>query len=1078
PAVAQVGADGTITGLVVGNTTINAIIDSKIGSLPLAVVSAAAASIAVVPASATVALGKTAQLTAELRDQAGNVLTGQSVVWSSANPSVAGVNGSGLVTALAAGSTTITAASGALSAQATLTVSGTGVGSVAVSPAAVQLQVGASQELDATVLDVNGGAMPNAAISWSSAAPSVATVSAAGRVSAVSAGVATITATASGKSGSATVTVSAPAALAVASVSVTFNSPSVQVGQATQAVAVARDANGQVVTGRPVLWLSDDPVLASVSATGLVTALAGGSATIAARVDGVTGLATLAIGAPAPLPVYSVQLAVSPNAIATGQTAASTATLRDSLGNSLSGRTIGWSSSRSTVASVGLGGTVTGVSAGSATITATSEGKSGSAGVSVSGSTPTVASVSVAVTASSLTPGQSTQATATVRDSSGASLAGYTVTWTSSNTAAATVSPSGLVTAVAAGASTITATAGGKSGSAAVNVTNPVVASVTVALSSGSLTVGQTTQGTATAKDATGATIAGAVVVWSSSNTAVAAVSAAGLVSAVAAGTANISATSGGKTGAAPVSVTAPATGGTVPSIAAALPQASVSTAWVAPTGRTLPVNAGGNLQAALDSARRGDEIVVQAGATFTGNFVLRAKSGTGVVLVRTSAIASLPPLGSRVAASDTVYMPRLVSANNGQTIATTAGASGWRLVGLHVTIAPNAAGVNNPNYGLIALGEISPAQTLANMPRDLVLDRMVIRAQPSTYTARCVALNSAYSAIINSQLLECHGKGFDSQAIVGLNGSGPFLIENNRLEAAGEVIMFGGGDPDIVNLIPGDITIRRNYLTRPMSWQGVWTVKNLFELKNAQRVLFEANALDNHWVDAQAGSAVVLGTVEQDGYCDWCVVQDVTFQYNHLHNVAAGFNVFAQCGHPSPGAPYGCSNGAGQPTRRVTLRHNLLTNVGVAGLGAGGSTARVFLLQEDVHDLLIEHNTGFAPYSYATFHGTGSGAKQRFTFHRNIGGASQYDWFSTYGSGDAANTASFTSPYLVERNGFVTTTASLVPTGSLTVSSVAAVGFVNPVWPNGNWSLGAGSPFAGLGADYAVLSSNLAGVR
>jgi len=103
PSVAQVDADGVVTGLVVGSTSIHAVIDSKVGTLPVSVINATPSTIAVLPATASVALGKTAQLTVEVRDQAGNLQSSPSVTWSSANSAVASVSSSGLVTATGAG---------------------------------------------------------------------------------------------------------------------------------------------------------------------------------------------------------------------------------------------------------------------------------------------------------------------------------------------------------------------------------------------------------------------------------------------------------------------------------------------------------------------------------------------------------------------------------------------------------------------------------------------------------------------------------------------------------------------------------------------------------------------------------------------------------------------------------------------------------------------------------------------------------------------------------------------------------------------------------------------------------------
>src|SRR5690606_23447694 len=91
---------------------------------------------------------------------------------------------------------------------------------------------------------------------------------------------------------------------------------------------------------------------------------------------------------------------------------------------------------------------------------------------------------------------------------------------------------------------------------------------------------------------------------------------------------------------------------------------------------------------------------------------------------------------------------------------------------------------------------------------------------------------------------------GNDSQAIAGWNGPGPFKIVNNYLEGAGENIMFGGATPRIEGLVPADIVIRGNHFHKPLRWrigdpsyEGIpWSVKNLFELKNARRVVIDGN--------------------------------------------------------------------------------------------------------------------------------------------------------------------------------------------------------------------------------------------
>src|SRR5205814_906461 len=151
-----------------------------------------------------------------------------------------------------------------------------------------------------------------------------------------------------------------------------------------------------------------------------------------------------------------------------------------------------------------------GVTPGSATITATSEGKSGTSAITV---TPVpVASVDVTPPSASVQAGQTVQLTATPRDAGGNPLSGRTVTWSSSNTAVATVSNSGLVSGVTPGSATITATSEGKSGASSITVTNVPVATVDVTPPSASVQAGQTVQLTATPKDADGDPLSGGTV--------------------------------------------------------------------------------------------------------------------------------------------------------------------------------------------------------------------------------------------------------------------------------------------------------------------------------------------------------------------------------------------------------------------------------------------------------------------------------------------------------------------------------------------------------------------------------------
>src|SRR6266566_2374180 len=364
--------------------------------------------------------------------------------------------------------------------------------------------------------------------------------------------------TTTGMSDSATAVVTATA-VPVASVVVLPAAASAPVGGTVQFVAVPLDSTGTALGGRIIVWASSNQAVANVNTSGIATAAATGSTTIAATSEGHSGTATLTVTA-VTVPVASVTVSPASASVQAGQTVQLTATPKDANGNALSGRTVTWASSNGAVGTVNGSGLVTGVVAGSTTITATSEGQSGSSAVTVTAGPLPVASVTVSPASASVPVGQAVQLTATPKDASGNPLTGRTVTWTSSNTSAGTVNGSGLVTCVVAGSTTITATSEGKSGTSAVTVTAaPVpVASVTVSPATASVFVGQTTQLTATPKDVNGNTLTGRTITWASSPSSIAGVNGSGLVAGVAVGSATITATSEGKNGASTITVTTP----------------------------------------------------------------------------------------------------------------------------------------------------------------------------------------------------------------------------------------------------------------------------------------------------------------------------------------------------------------------------------------------------------------------------------------------------------------------------------------------------------------------------------------
>ena len=255
----------------------------------------------------------------------------------------------------------------------------------------------------------------------------------------------------------------------VASVSVTPPTPTIYVTDTLALSAVPKDASSNALPSRAVSWGSSNTAVASVSGAGLVTGVAVGTDTITATSEGVNGTAVVTVSL---VPVASVTVSPAVDTIAVLATVQLSATPKDSAGHALSGRVVTWASSDTTKAKVSATGLVTGVAAGTITVTATSGGKTGNAAITVTGAQPLpVASVAVSPAADTIAALATVQLTATLKDSLGNTLTGRVVTWSSSDSTKATVSSTGLVTGVAAGTCTVTATSGSKSGNAAITVT-------------------------------------------------------------------------------------------------------------------------------------------------------------------------------------------------------------------------------------------------------------------------------------------------------------------------------------------------------------------------------------------------------------------------------------------------------------------------------------------------------------------------------------------------------------------------------------------------------------------------------
>ena len=551
-AIAEVSSTGVVTGLKVGTVLIAASARGHDAFARVTVNPTPVASVRLSSTHQSLFVGQVTQLTADPLDGSGRLLANRPVTWTSSDVDIATVTESGLVTALSPGGTIITATAEGRSAFASITVAAIPIASVVITPAVNEVFVGQTTQLTAEARDVSGAPLTDRVIVWATNRPQVATVTSEGLVTAISSGTATITASSEGRSATATVNVSPRP---VSSVVLSPGQATMTAGQSLQLTVSLTDDHGQVLTGRQVSFATSNVQVATVSAIGLVTGVAPGSVTITAISEGSTGTATILV---TPEPVASVDISPASGSVVVGSTLQLYATPRSAAGQPLSGRTITWSSGAPGLASVSATGLVTGLTIGNAVVLASVEGRQGSAMIIVR-QVP-VASITINPASATTAVGQTVTLSATTLDATGNVLTGRVVGWSSSDQTVATVDNNGVVTGIAAGTVTVSASSEGQSNTATVQVTASVATAMLVVVSpaQANVAVGQSVQLSAVVRDANGTVISNAPVTWSTSNRFLAGVSSTGVVTGVAAGTATITAISGTASGTASISVQVP----------------------------------------------------------------------------------------------------------------------------------------------------------------------------------------------------------------------------------------------------------------------------------------------------------------------------------------------------------------------------------------------------------------------------------------------------------------------------------------------------------------------------------------
>lgn len=455
---------------------------------------------------------------------------------------------------------------------------------------------------------------------------------------------------------------------------------------------------------------------------------------------------------------------------------------------------------------------------------------------------------------------------------------------------------------------------------------------------------------------------------------------------------------------------------------------------------KIIRVPKGGNLQTAINRAEGGDIIELEAGATYTGEFILPKKVVTDFITIQSSRAKELPE-NQRVAPSQANLMAKIITPGKGKpAVSTDKGAHHYRFVGIE--FAPSNS---DYIYNLVFFGE---PEKVTETAHHLELDRCFVHSIPDGVTRRGVALNSAQTSVTNSYFQGFAYPGEETQGICGWTGTKDVKIINNYIEGGAENIMFGGSEPASEDLIPTNIEVRGNLLKKPAEWKNKVTVKCLFELKDARNVQFVDNRLEDNWV----GSALRITVRNETGKAPFSTIEDVLIKDNIITGAGEGINILGTD-----------NNYPSKILKNLTITNNLLLKIGEKDYEGSG----YFIQVSSGENISIFNNTVFNQGNSTTFYGD---LPKNFIFRDNIVGHGNY---GIHGHPDiyaAAGQKLFQNNVFVN-NRQIPENDKAFPPNNFWVAGYQKVGFVN--LPEKDFRLAPISVFKSKGANKTDIGFN-----